>query len=146
MNPNLILKALEIETQTTNFPDYVANWEKLKVISKYLTGLEMDMRKIIFAEAFKDPKEGANTTTLPSGIKLKGTHKITRNIDESQISLARSEYVLANSQPVDFDELLKTKYELVTASYRKLTEGTQAYNAASRMIVAKPGSPTLDLG
>lgn len=150
MTPLEILNLIGVNPAASTHAEYLDNWLKLKDISKALTELEMSMRKALFAATFPTPKEGANTYVLPDGRKLKATHKITRNVDEAMIALARSEYELCNDRPVEFDLLLKTKYDLVTSSYRKLQPAdgaapSLAYLAASRMITEKPGSPTLEV-
>lgn len=147
MTPMQIYQALGINPSPATFDEYLAGWETVAKAAKALSALEMTMRKGLFATCFPHPKEGTNNYKLPDGRTLAGNYKITRNIDETQVQLARSEYDLVNDRPVLFDELIKTKVELVTASFRKLEANREgeAYKAASRMIVAKPGAPSLEV-
>lgn len=144
MKPAEALAALGIRTATATFEDYVDEWMKLAEISKALVAKEMEMRRQI-AAVFLNPTEGTNTKELADGRKLKYTHKISRSIDESQISLARSEFELANERPVDFDDLLKVKHELVTSAFRKLEAGSAAEKAVARMVTSKVSAPTLEV-
>jgi hypothetical protein len=112
--------------------------------------MEMTMRKALFAATFPTPKEGSNTFVMADGRKLVATHKITRSIDEPMVAPCRAEYAVLNDRPVEFDDLLKVKHDLVTSSYRKLepapgTAPSQAFITISRMIVAKPGAPSLEV-
>lgn len=150
MTPLELQQALGIPSNPTTHAEYLAAWEKVKVVAKSLADMEMTMRKALFAATFPQPKEGANSFILEDGRKLTATHKISRSIDVSQIALARSEYGLVNDRPVEFDDLLKVEYSLVTSAFRKLeppagTEPSPAFLAASRMIIAKAGAPTLEV-
>ena len=140
-----VLSALGIKVEgVASLDDYIDEWEKLAKISKLLVAQEMEMRKII-AGVVQNPKEGVNTFVLPSKRKMKLTHKITRGIDETQVTIARAEYLLANDRPVEFDDLLKVKHDLVVSAYRKLIAGTPASLAVARMVTSKPSAPTVEI-
>lgn len=150
MTPLELQKALGVPENPTTHAEYLAGWEKVRDAAKALTALEMTMRKALFAATFPQPKEGANNFTLEDGRKLAATHKINRSIDASQIALARSQYELVNDRPVEFDDLLKVEYSLVTSAFRKIEpkpgdQPSPAYLAASRMIVTKEASPSLEV-
>lgn len=150
MTPLELQRALGIPEQPTTHAEYLAGWEKVREAAKALTVLEMTMRKALFAATFPHPKEGTNHFTLEDGRKLTATHKINRTIDSSQIALARSEYSLVNDRPVEFDDLLKVEYSLVTSAFRKIEpkpgdQPSPAFLAASRMIITKEGAPTLEV-
>lgn len=139
------LAFLGVSPAAATHAEYLENWSKVKDIAKALSDLEKKMRVALFQATFPNPEEGTNTFELQDGRKLKATHKINRSIDETQIALARSEFALLNEPPVVFDDLLKTKFELVTSAYRKLEPDTQPFKIASRMITSKPGTPALEL-
>lgn len=150
MTPLQLMQVVGINPTPATHAEYLSAWEKVKEMAKTFTDMEMTMRKALFAATFPTPKEGANNFTLEDGRKIAATHKISRSIDASQITLARSEYSLVNDRPVEFDELLKVEYSLVTSAYRKIEPApgqspSPAYMAASRMIVTKAGAPTLEV-
>lgn len=144
MNPLAICEKLGIKTSGhTDFLEYVKDWEQVAAAAKALKDYEMKMRKAIASTGFPAPAEGTNTLDLADGRTLVLTHKIDRKIDETQIALARSEYALINDRPVEFDDLLKVKHELVISAFRKVDLETPAGLTVSRMLIAKAGSPTL---
>lgn len=149
MTPLELLQTLGGNPAPATHAEYLDSWLKIKDVAKSLSDMEMTMRKALFAATFPAPKEGANTFELQDGRKLAATYKINRSIDESLVQATRAEYELLNERPVDFDELLKVKHELVTSAYRKLQPGEEAPGAAyiviSKMITAKPGSPTMEV-
>ena len=149
MTPLELLRALGVNPSPATHAEYLDSWLKIKDLAKSLAATEMTMRKALFAATFPSPKEGANIFELQDGRKLAAIYKINRFIDESMVQATRAEYALLNERPVDFDELLKVKHELVTRAYRKLQPGEEApgaaYNVISKMITAKPGSPTMEV-
>ena len=150
--------ALTLLLQTLGIPDgvapdrdaFISRWEAVGAAAKMLTAYEMELRKQLVVACFPIPKEGANNLDLGGGRKLSATINIRRTIDASQVAVARNEFQAANDRPIDFDELLKVEYTLVTSAYRKLVpkDGeapSQAFLAASRMIVTKEGSPSAEI-
>lgn len=136
---------LGIDTSPATFEEYLANWQKTAAAIKELSTLEHAMRKAMVDVAFPTPKEGVNDRVLADGRKLKATVKITRGINEAMIPLARSEYALLNDAPVEFDTLLKVKYELSVSAFRKLAGHSGALAAVSRMVTSKPAMPSVEV-
>lgn len=149
MTPLELMRTLGVNPSPATHAEYLDSWLKIKDLAKSLSQTEMTMRKALFAATFPDPREGSNVFELPDGRKLAATYKINRTIDESLVQATRAEYELLNERPMDFDELLKVKHELVTSAYRKLQPGEEdpgaAYIVISKMITAKPGSPTMEV-
>ena len=150
MTPAYVAELLKIKAAGhANFEEYVDEWLRAAEALKAVKALEIGMRNAL-AEAVRGHvgdalTEGANRLPLADGRTLVLTHKLNRSVDETQIALARSEYVLLNDRPVEFDELLKVKHELVVSAFRKLEEGTPAAVAVSRMIVSKPATPAVEV-
>lgn len=145
-----IFSKLGLDPAPKDYLTYLAQWAKISAAAKLLSETEMAMRKSIVASTFPNAKEGVNTHALPDGRKVKATCKVSRSLDESQIGLVRSEYDLLNDRPVVFDELLKTKYDLVLSAYRKLEpkeneQPSAAFLTVSRMVTVKPSAPTLEI-
>lgn len=149
-----------IEDPANDFEVSVNDWREQQAliadIKKLLRPLEEDERAARDAIAASlrtyfgaELKEGVNTYSLSNGRKLKMGHKIDRKIDESMVDVARDAYRKALEDPANwgpeksFDELLRIKYELAVAPFKKLS--TAAATAVSRMIVAKPAAPTLEV-
>lgn len=150
MTPLELMQTLGVNPTPATHAEYLDSWLKIKDIAKSLSDTEMTMRKALFAATFPDPKEGANTFVLADGRKLSATHKINRSIDEALLQPTRAEYELLNDRPINFDELLKVKHELVTSAFRKLQPAKgeapgPAYVVISKMITAKPGSPSMEV-
>ena len=150
MTPLDLMQTLGVNPAPATHAEYLDSWLKIKDLAKSLAQTEMTMRKALFAATFPAPKEGSNVFELPDGRKLAATYKINRTIDESLVQATRAEYELLNERPVDFDELLKVKHDLVTSAFRKLQPAndeapSSAYVVISKMITAKPGSPTMEV-
>lgn len=138
------------------FSDYVQSWddlcgqiEKLKAQLKPLTTREGIMRKAIadrVKEALGDDwKEGVNNFTLPDMRVLKVTNKLKRDVVVSgkQLDELRAKFDAVNDRPCNFDDLLRTKHEVVISEFRKL-EGTSALVFAAA-ITTKPSAPEVSL-
>ena len=150
------------------FEEYVQDWDGTKVkianlvdqkkrmtadidaeIAK-LAATEMTMRKAIANNVVTslgdNLKEGVNNWNMSNGRSLKLTHKVDRKIDEAQIAMAREEYAKVNdSDGVTFDQLLRVKYELAVAEFRKIEDKVGAALAVSRMLVSSTPAPVLEL-
>jgi DNA-binding ferritin-like protein (Dps family) len=92
-----------------------------------------------------DLKEGMNTYVLSNKRKLKFKNGIDRKIDESQVEVARAAYEAATDKTdVTFDSLLRAKYELAAAPFKKVT-GAESALAISRMLVVKSSTPSIEV-
>lgn len=138
----------------SDFLAYVAEWytlqqqiEAAKANMKPLVDKELKMRKALgesIATALGDKlKEGVNHYPLEDGRSLKFTYAVDRAIVEADISATREAYLLQNDRTVDFDSLLRVKYELSKREYDKLTP--EAKMIISRMLTVKPKAPTLEM-
>ena len=136
------------------FEEYVQQWEEaaaaIEANKKHIAELvknEMLMRKAIEAAvqtALGDKwREGVNSFPLSDGRTLKVTHSIKRNVLEDHISPTREAYNLLNDRPVNFDEILRVKYEINKKTFDEL-EG-DAKQLISRMVEAKPAAPTVKI-
>jgi hypothetical protein len=139
---------------TQTFDEYVTEWDGLvaqleahKKTMKPIISKEMEMRKAIFAAVSaamgRTFKEGMNNYSLPDGRVLKVDNPIDRVIDESSIVMARAHYEMLNDKPIDFDDLLRIKYELAKANYNKLTD--EGKRVVAQMFTSKQGSISVKL-
>lgn len=114
---------------------------------KEIAETELVMRKAI-AESIKaalgdNVKEGVNRFDMVDGRTIKFTNAITRTVETAEIANARKNFSLLNDVPVEFDKLLRVKYELEKKEWNKL--GDAAKKAISNMITAKPAAPTMEI-
>lgn len=142
-----------IPEPTDDFERFVNSWEEMKAlqdeIKALLKPLDADERKARDAIAeslrgfFGDKlKEGVNNYELSNLRKLKFTHKVDRKIEPSLIPVARAAYEKTKPDQ-SFDDLLRVKYELAAAPFKKL-QG-EAATAVSRMLVTNVAAPTLEV-
>lgn len=121
-----------------NYFKVLGQWQDTKAELESLKRKEAQLRKLLFQGAFPNPVEGVNTITLVDGTIIKGTHKITRNIDEAALPS-----VLEQMPEAVRDNLVAYKPSLSVAVYRKLTaEERKTFDQA---LIIKPGTPTLEV-
>lgn len=137
-----------------DFLTYVNTWDdlnaqiaKLKAKLKPLEDQEKKMRQAL-ADSIKTAlgeklREGVNRYELPDGRAIKLTNKLDRKIEVAEIANAREAYSKQNDQPIPFDAILRTKFELDKREWDKLPD--EAQKAISRMIITKPAMPTLEI-
>ena len=129
----------------TAFEDLSNEVERMKKELKRKTDAQMVMRRELtrtIKDAMGDAfKEGVNKFSLADGRVVKVDYKIDRKIEESMVLTARQEYARLNDTPCDFDDLIRVKYELNIAPFRKLENA--ALLAISQMVVAKEAAPTV---
>ncbi|MGL5737166.1 MAG: DUF7173 family protein, partial [Beijerinckiaceae bacterium] len=101
--------------------------DAVKTAMKRVNEAERTMRDALADSLRKhmkaDLKEGVNAYSLSNGRKLKLSHNIDRKIDETGLADSRKFYA-ENATEGDpaFDALLRVKYELNVAPWRKLSE------------------------
>lgn len=121
-----------------NYFKVLGQWQDTKAELESLKRKEAQLRKILFQGAFPNPVEGVNTITLVDGTIIKGTHKITRNIDEAALPA-----ILGQLPEAVRGNLVAYKPSLSVAVYRKLTaEERKTFDQA---LIIKPGTPTLEV-
>lgn len=150
---SLVNRQPAVDEPANDFEKAVNDWDeafdllqKLKSMLKPLEASERQMRDGI-ADSLKahlkdNLKEGVNSYELSNGRVLKLNHKVNRTVVASMIPAAREAYKEAGGDK-SFDDLLRVKYELQIAPWRKLDNETQT--AVSRMIVSKLAAPTLEV-
>lgn len=112
-------------------------WRKTTQDLASVKALEMKLRKELFKENFQAPAEGVNSIELQDGWQLKVNVPYTRSLDQDKApGLLKA---LKKTAP----DLIKTKYELSAAEYRKLDEATLTLVDAA--LTTKPGTPSMEL-
>lgn len=118
----------------------IGEWNTLQTQLEAIKAQEMKLRKEIFDASFPSPTEGVNDFELPEGWKLKGTYKLTRNIDEAALPAVLTEL---RKHKVNTDALLRYKPSLDIKAYRALDPKYRTIFEQAMEI--KPGAPSLEL-
>lgn len=126
----------------------LAEWYKLTVDLAALKAKEALLRPRIYRHFFPNPVEGTNTFVLPDKYQLKAVRKIDRKVDEASMFAFKAPQPEKNiskfeEAEINADELFKTKFELVTSSYRKLSD--EQRKIVDQVLIIKDGSPQLDI-
>jgi hypothetical protein len=116
------------------------DWYDLQSKLAIIKDQEMELRKKIFSAYFPSPTEGVNTAPLSEGWVIKGTHKITRSIDEAML-LAKQDELL--KEGIAINDLIRRKPELNLKAYKALPD--RASLLFSQVLDIKPGSPSLEI-
>ena len=93
---------------------------------------EMKLRKELFAEGFPLTDEGANALDLQDGWVLKATVPYTRTLDQTKVAELLKDLKKMKAPPT----LIKTKYELSVADYKKSGVALSALLSAVTSSVA----------
>jgi hypothetical protein len=143
----------------------IDDWAAAEAELARVKNREMLLRLKIFKHFFTSPSEGVNATELPNGIIVKGTYKISRNVDEAALA-ALKQYSIADMRSfltqlgmdvtafaddvkvvdalkISTDKLLKYEPSLVTAEYRTLTE--EQRTIFETCLAIKPATPSLEV-
>lgn len=126
----------------------LAEWYKLTEDLAALKAKESLLRPRIYRHFFPNPVEGTNTYILPDKYQLKAVRKIDRKVDEASMHAFKAPQPDKNISKfeeveINADELFKTKFELVTSAYRKLSEDQR--KVVDQVLIIKDGSPQLDI-
>lgn len=122
--------------------EMLAEWQHAAIEAKKWQNLEKQLRDRIFSSTFQEPQEGVNKYTLPDGRMIKGTHKLYRKLDEAAYPSIRE--ALINSFQIDpEDTIIKRKPEIATGPYKELPD--EIRTVLDDAIIAKPGSPTIEI-
>jgi hypothetical protein len=101
---------------------------------------ERKLRKEVADLYCPNPEEGTNTIELPTGERLRLTHKLTRSLDEGAMPAVAEQLRKHGVSP---DNLVKWSPKLDTREYRRLDDETR--HIMDQCLITKPGSPTLDI-
>jgi hypothetical protein len=118
----------------------LAAWYEMQDKLKALKASEMLLRTKIFKHYFPVPKEGTNTAPLDNGWVIKGVYKISREPDPALLAAFAASL---REQGINPDTLVKYKPELITKTYRELTE--EQVKLFDRVLVVKPSAPSLEI-
>ena len=115
-------------------------WYTVQEQLSKLKNEEQLLRQKIFKGMFPNPKEGTNNLDLPDGYVLKGKRTINRTVDEAAFKASIEELA---KNGIATDAIVKFKPELVTSTYRELTE--EQRNLFDTVLIVKDGMPGLEI-
>jgi hypothetical protein len=115
-------------------------WYKLKADLARIKASEMLLRTKIFKFFFPAPVEGTNTAPLAQDWVIKGTYKLTRDIDIGVFNAYKEQF---KEHGINSDKMVKYTPSLVVAEYRMLTE--EQMSLFDNALIIKPGSPSLEV-
>lgn len=113
-------------------------WRKLTTDLARIKAEEMKLRKELFGEIFMNSeREGTHSFDLDGGWKLEAVVLYSRSLDQALAAEVFKK--VKKSHPT----LIKVKYDLSVAEYRKLDDATKA--GIDAILTTKPGSPSMEL-
>lgn len=106
-----------------------------------LKSQESLLRSKIFKGLFPNPVEGTNSVPLGTeGWVIKAKHTISRSPDIALLTAKAPELRAAG---IVLEDVIRTKPELATGEYRKLTD--EQRHLMDQVLEIKPGSPALEI-
>ncbi len=128
----------------------VATWYAAKKEIRRLTAIENLLRPKIFKNWFPTAEEGTNTSKPfdDTGYVFKGQRIIQRDFDMGAVDAFRKPLEGKNvntfqANNINIDDLIRVKYELKVAEYRKLT--AEELKIVDQCLVIKDGMCQLDI-
>lgn len=115
-------------------------WYKAQKLLAKVKAQEILLRTKIFKGKFPTPREGTNSLDIGDGFYLKATHVINRSVDEAAFKASTEQFAEAG---IPTDKIIKWKPELVTGTYRELTE--EQRNLFDTALIIKDGTPGLEI-
>lgn len=133
--------------------DILTQWQSAKAQLDYFKELEMSLRTRYVDLAFDHEKiKGTERVNLANGWQVKAVKKINFSFVKNAQNKVNNDEIMRSlqeiAQTIDGGEfiagrLIKWEPNLSEGKYNKLPEN--AKNIIDRVIVTKPGSPTLEL-
>lgn len=119
--------------------DLEAWYKAVKQLAKF-KAQEILLRNKIFKGKFPNPREGTNSLDIGDGYYLKATHVINRSVDEAAFKASMEAFAEAG---IPTDKIIKYKPELVTGTYRELTE--EQRTLFDTALIIKDGTPGMEI-
>lgn len=126
-----------------SFEEALAEWIEVSAAQKRLAAKELMLRRQIFDAAFPDPVKGVNSLELADGRIVKGTYRINTTVDEAAVGAVKEQLRALGQNDVTADDVFKVKHSVSATALNKLS--AEGKLIASRAIVSKPGTPTLEV-
>lgn len=121
-----------------NSGDILTAWRQAGEVLETIKAYEMDLRKKLVAETFKESVAGKNKADVKGG-ELIFTKKFNTTVDETLFDKVAAEAEICG---VDVGSLFKVKHSLDNKKYKMLTE--EQKGIVDQTLVTKEAAPTLE--
>lgn len=121
-----------------NKGDILNAWRQAGEVLETIKAYEMDLRKKLVQETFKESVAGKNKADVPGG-ELIFTKKFNTTVDETLFDKVASEAEIVG---VDVGSLFKVKHSLDNKKYKMLTE--EQKEIVDQALITKEAAPTLE--
>lgn len=118
--------------------DILTAWRQAQEVLETIKVYEMDLRKKLVQETFKESVTGKNKADVPGG-ELIFTKKFNTSVDETLFDRVAAE---AEVVGVDVGSLFKVKHSLDNKKYKMLTD--EQKEIVDQALVTKEAAPTLE--
>ena len=113
-------------------------WRQAQEVLETIKAYEMDLRKKLVQETFKESVTGKNKADVPGG-ELIFTKKYNTTVDETLFDKVAAEADIAG---IDIGSLFKVKHSLDNKKYKMLDEEQKAI--IDQALITKEAAPTLE--
>lgn len=121
-----------------NSGDILTAWRQAGEVLETIKAYEMDLRKKLVAETFKESVAGKNKADVKGG-ELIFTKKYNTTVDETLFDKVVAEAEIIG---VDVGSLFKVKHSLDNKKYKMLTE--EQKGIIDQTLITKEAAPTLE--
>ena len=121
-----------------NSGDILTAWRQAGEVLETIKAYEMDLRKKLVAETFKESVAGKNKADVKGG-ELIFTKKFNTTVDETLFDTVAAEAEIIG---VDVGSLFKVKHSLDNKKYKMLTE--EQKGIIDQTLITKEAAPTLE--
>ena len=121
-----------------NSGDILTAWRQAGEVLETIKAYEMDLRKKLVQETFKESVAGKNKADVKGG-ELIFTKKFNTTVDETLFDKVAAEAEIIG---VDVGSLFKVKHSLDNKKYKMLTE--EQKGIIDQTLITKEAAPTLE--
>ena len=121
-----------------NNGDILSAWRQAQEVLETIKAYEMDLRKKLVQETFKESVTGKNKADVPGG-ELIFTKKYNTTVDETLFDKVAAEADIAG---IDIGSLFKVKHSLDNKKYKMLTD--EQKGIIDQTLITKEAAPTLE--
>ena len=121
-----------------NKGDILNAWRQAGEVLETIKAYEMDLRKKVVQDVFKESVTGKNKADVPGG-ELIFTKKFNTTVDETSFDKVAAEAEICG---VDVGSLFKVKHSLDNKKYKMLTD--EQKEIIDQTLVVKEAAPTLE--
>lgn len=121
-----------------NDGNFLSAWRQAQEVLDTIKTYEMELRKKVVQDVFKESVTGKNKAEVPGG-ELIFTKKFNTTVDETLFDKVAAEAEIVG---VDVGSLFKVKHSLDNKKYKMLTE--EQRSIVDQTLVTKEAAPTLE--